>query len=157
MCSVAVAGDIRTMLPKGQSPGANISFGPPNPRWGPLDPLGSLADVDFLSGFRPRGTDQSSAERIKAPQDETTSRNTDQGSQDESGPLGTNQGPWNRSGPRWTNQGTAIRIRDPRDGSGTRRTNQDLPIRVRASQGKSGMAGHTGANPARQIRSCRTN
>ena len=39
------------MPPNGQSPGANIYFAP-KPESGPLDPLGPLDEVDFLSGFR---------------------------------------------------------------------------------------------------------
>ena len=45
------------MSPKGKSPGANIFFGPQTEA-GPLDPLGPLAEVDFLSGFRARGMDK---------------------------------------------------------------------------------------------------
>ena len=44
-------GGIRAMPPKGQSPGANISVARQT-RAGLMDPLGPLAEVDFLSGFR---------------------------------------------------------------------------------------------------------
>ena len=50
--------------PKGQSSGANMSFAP-QPEPDPLNPIGPLAVVDFLSGFRaprnesgPRGKNQ---------------------------------------------------------------------------------------------------
>ena len=44
-------GGIRAMPPNAQPPGANIYFAP-KPESGPLDPLGPLDEVDFLSGFR---------------------------------------------------------------------------------------------------------
>ena len=110
----------------------------PKPKLGLLTRFGPLiAEVDFLSGFRARGTDQGPAESIGAPQDEPGPRGMDQGPQDESGPCKTDQGPRNGSGPRmsnqgpknsagsrWRNQGPVRRIRAPQDESESRRTNQ---------------------------------
>ena len=51
--------------PKGQSSGPTCLLPPPQPKPCPLDTIGPLAVVDFLSGFRaprddsgPRGTNQ---------------------------------------------------------------------------------------------------
>ena len=56
------------------------------PKPDPLDPLGPLAEVDFLSGFRaprdgsgPRGTDQGPAGSTRALQNEPGPREMDQG------------------------------------------------------------------------------
>ena len=104
-----IGGRGRGAIRKGQSPGANISF-PQITEPVPLDPLGPLAEVDFLSGFRapsnesgPRGKHQGFAERTRAPRDgSVTALKTNQdesrrirvpqdrsGPQDESGPRGT--------------------------------------------------------------------
>ena len=110
----------------------------PKPKPGPLDPLGPLADVNFLSGFKAprdgsgsRRMDQGSAGRIGTPRDKAGPRETDEGPagrsrapQDESGTRGTNQSSRNRSGPRWTDQ--VRRIRAPRDESGLRKMNQGI-------------------------------
>ena len=64
---------------------------PPKPKPGLLDPLGPIAEVDFLSGFRaPRDG--------SAPQEESGLYRTNPGPrgmdpQDESGPRKTDQGP----------------------------------------------------------------
>ena len=107
--SMAVPGKIRDMPPP--PPPANhrepTYLLPPKPKPGPLDPLGPLAQVDFLSDFR-------------APQEV-------------SGLRRTNEGPVGRISPRKTNQGPTrqIRVRRTNDESMPRRTNQDprkIPI-----------------------------
>ena len=136
LAPVAVPGEPFGPRPqKGQSPGANISF-VPNPSQ-PLDPLGSLAEVNFLSGFRGPQDRSGPAGRSRAQRDKPSTteriraRNTNQGPagwtrapkirapQDESGPHGTDHasaGPigalQDEPGPRNTNE------------SGLRRTNQ---------------------------------
>ena len=112
-----------------------------------LDPLGHVAEVDFISGFRtprnesgPLGKHQGSAGRTWAPRGGSRPRKTNQGPVDGSGSRGTNQGPRNGSGTRNTNQGPAGRIRarrsnrGPRDGSGPRGTNQGPMGRTRTLQ-----------------------
>ena len=78
------------MPPKGLSPGTNISFAP-KPKPGLLDPLGPLAEVDFLSGFRASRDELGPAGRIRVLQNEPGPRGMDP--QDESGPRKTDQGP----------------------------------------------------------------
>ena len=77
---------------KGQSPGTNIYFAP-KPKPGLLDPLGPLAEVDFLSGFRALRDGLGPAGRIRALQNGPGPRKTDQGSSDESGLRKRDQGP----------------------------------------------------------------
>ena len=138
------------MPPKGQSPGTSIyhNFLPSKPKPDLLDPLGPLAEVDFLSGFRAlrdgsgprrknpglyrtnsgpagwtRKTNQGPARQIRA-------RRTNQGPQDRSGPARqirarkTNQGPAGQIRDHGTDQDLAIRIGAPQDGSGPRTSNQ---------------------------------
>ena len=76
--------------PKGQSPGTNIYFAP-KPKPGLMDPLGPLAEVDFLSGFRAPRDGSGPAGTIRALQNEPGPRGMDP--QDESGPHKTDQGP----------------------------------------------------------------
>ena len=66
-------------------------FCPPKPKPGLLDPLGPLAEVDFLSGFRAPRDGSGPAGRIRALQNEPGPRGM--GPQDESGPRKTDQGP----------------------------------------------------------------
>ena len=129
--AVAVAGDIRAMPPKGQSPGTSIyhNFLPSKPKPGLLDPLGLLAEVDFLSDFRalrdgsrPRRKNQGSTERTRAPRDGPARRI--RAPQDRSEPVGRIRAPQDRSGP-------ARRIKALRDKSGTTEW-------IRASQYESG-------------------
>ena len=145
-------GDIRAMPPKGQSPGTSIyhNFLPSKPKPGLLDPLGPLAEVDFLSGFRAlrdcsgpqeesglyrtnpgpagwtRKTNQGSARQIRArrtnqgPARQIRTRKTNQGPAGQIRDHGTDQNLAIRIGPRRTDQGPERRIRAPQDGSGPR-------------------------------------
>ena len=129
------------MLLKGQSPGTNLSFAP-KPKPGLLGPLGPLAEVDILSGFKAPRDGSGPAGRIRAlqnepgprgmgPQDEsgqtarqTRARRTNQGSARQIRARRTNQGPAGQIRDHGTDQGLAIRIGAPRDGSGPRTSNQ---------------------------------
>ena len=138
--------------PKGQSPGTTIyhNFLPSKPKPGLLDPLGPLAKVDFLSGFRalrdgsgPRRKNQGSTEGTRAPRDGPARRI--RAPQDRSGPVGRIRAPQDRSVPvgrirapqdrsfraRKTNKGPAGQIRD-------HGTDQGLAIRIGAPQDGSG-------------------
>ena len=130
-------GDIRAMPPKGQSPGISIyhNFLPSKPKPGLLDPLGPLAEVDFLSGFRalrdgsgPRRKNQGSTERTRAPRDgpvrQIRARRTNQGPARQIRARKTNQGPAGQIRDHGTDQGLAIRIGARQDGSGPRTSNQ---------------------------------
>ena len=158
------------MPPKGQSPGTSIyhNFLPSKPKPGLLVPLGPLAEVDFLSGFRalrdgsgPRRKNQGSTERTRAPQDgparQIRARRTNQGigySARQIRARKTNQGPAGQIRDHGTDQGLAIRIGAPQDGSGPRTsnqgrmTNQGSARRIRAPRDKQG--------PARRMRADRT-
>ena len=152
---------------KGQSPGTNIYFAPPPPKPKPglLDPLGPLAEVDFLSGFRAprdgsgpqeesglhrtspgpagwtRKTNQGPARQIRA-------RRTNQGSARQIRARKTNQGPAGQIRDHGTDQGLAIRIGAPWDGSGPQTSNQ-------GPHDESGPRG-TKQGPARRMRAGRT-
>ena len=119
-------GGIRAMPPKGQSPGTNISFASQTEAWTWtrffLDPLGPLAEVDFLSGFRAPRDGSGPAGRIRALQNEPGPRGMDP--QDASGSRNTDQGPAGQIRDHGTDQGLAIRIGDLQDGSGPRTSNQ---------------------------------
>ena len=147
--AVAVPGGHSGHAPKGQSPGTSIyhNFLPPKPKPGLLDPLGPLAEVYFLSGFRalrdgsgPRRKNQGSTEQTRAPRDGPARRI--RAPQDRSGPVGRIRAPQDRSGP-------ARRIKALRDKSGTTE-------RIRASQYKSGPR-RTHQSPERRIRTRMTN
>ena len=112
-----------------RGPAYIIIFVPSKPKPGLLDPLGPLAEVDFLSGFRalrdgsgPRRKNQGSTERTRAPRDGPARRI--RAPQDRSEPVGRIRalrdklGPRNGSGPRNTNRGPAGRIRAPNVESG---------------------------------------
>ena len=125
-----------------QSLGANILW-PPENQAGPLDSLGPLAEVDFLSGFRAprggsglRGKRQSSAGRTRAPREGSRPRKTVQA-------RGRNQGPSRQIRAHRTDQGPAMRIRATLDGSGPRGTDQSPKGRIRARR--------TNRVPAEQI------
>ena len=64
---------------------------PPKPKPGLLGPLGPIAEIDFLSGFRAPRDGSGPAGRIRALQNEHGPRGMDP--QDESGPRKTDQGP----------------------------------------------------------------
>ena len=104
----------------------------------------------------PRGTDQSPEGRIRAPWDRSCICGTDQGSagrswalQDEAGPRKTNE-----SGLRRTNQGPAGRIRSPRNRAGPRGTKQGTARQMRALKDEVG-SGRTNEGPTRRIRASR--
>ena len=135
--TVAVPGGHSGHAPKGQSPGTSIYhiFLPSKPKPGLLDPLGPLAEVDFLSGFRalrdgsgPRRKNQGSTERTRAPRDgpvrQIRARRTNQGPARQIRARKTNQGPAGQIRDHGTDQGLAIRIGAPQDGSGPRTSNQ---------------------------------
>ena len=135
--------------PKGQSSGTSIyhNFLPSKPKPDLLDPLGPLAELDFLSGFRalrdgsgPRRKNQGSTERTRAPRDGSARRI--RAPQDRSEPVGRIRAPQDRSGP-------ARRIKALRDKSGTTE-------RIRASQYESGPR-RTDQGPERRIRARMTN
>ena len=81
-------GGIRAMPPKANHRGPTYIL-PLKPKPGFLDPLGSLAEVDFLSGFRAPQDGSGPAGRIRALQNEPGPRGMDP--QDESGPRKTDQ------------------------------------------------------------------
>ena len=101
---------------------------PPKPKPGLLDPLGPIAEVDFLSGFRaPRDG--------SAPQEESGlyrtnpgpagwTRKTNQGPARQIRARKTNQGPVGQIKNHGTDQGFTLRIGAPQDGSGPRTSNQ---------------------------------
>ena len=97
-------------------------------RAGPLDPLGPLAEVDFLPDFRtpPDGSGPRGKHQGSAPMDEPGTRKTNRGV------AGRIRAPEDESGPRRTYQGPAGRIRAPQDESGPHVTNQDPPGRSRS-------------------------
>ena len=148
-------GGIRPCPPKADHRGHHIFCPPPKPMPGPLDPLGPLAEADFLSGFRVRReasrlcrTNPGSrdgpgpARRVRAPHDR-------------SGPAGKIRAPRDKSWPTErirapnTNEGTAGRIRTPKDGLGLRRTDQ-------ARETDEGPTGRSRA-PKNEVGSRRTN
>ena len=92
--SMAVAvpggGGIRAISPKANHRGPTYLL-PPKPKPGLLDPLGPLAEVDFLSGFRAPQDGSGPVGRIRDLQNEPGPRGMDP--QDESGPRKTAQGP----------------------------------------------------------------
>ena len=130
---------------------------PPKPKPGLLDPLGPIAEVDFLSGFRaprdrsgpagrigPRRKNQGSTERTQAPRD---------------GPARRIRAPQDRSGPvrrikaLWDKSRTTERIRVSQYESGPRRTDQGPERRIRArmtNQGPVGQAGPRETDEGRQ-------
>ena len=159
-------GDIRAMPPKGQSPGTSIyhNFLPSKPKPGLLDPLGPLAEVDFLSGFRAlrdgsgsRRKNQGSTERTRAPRDgpvrQIRARRTNQGPARQIRARKTNQGPAGQIRDHGTDQGLAIRI-------GPRRTDQGPERRIRARMTNQGSrrirAPRDKQGPARRMRAGRT-
>ena len=114
---------------------------PPKPKPGLLDPLGPLAEVDFLSGFRTPRDGSGLAGRIRTLQNETgprwmdrktnkgparqiRARRTNQGPSRQIRARKTNQGPAGQIRDHGTDQGLAIRIGAPQDGSGPRTSNQ---------------------------------
>ena len=131
---------------------------PSKPKPGLLDPLGPLAEVDFLSGFRalrdgsgPRRKNQGSTERTRTPRDGPARRI--RAPQDRSEPVGRIRAPQDRSGPARRikalrdKSGTTERIRASQYESGPRRTDQGPERRIRAQM--------TNQDPARRIRAPR--
>ena len=116
------------MPPKANHRGPTYS---PKTEAGALDPHGSLAEVDFLSGFRaprdgsePRGRHQGSAERTREPRDKSGPMERIRAPQYKSGPRGTDQDPQRRIRTPNVESGAAGRIRAPRNRSGPRETDE---------------------------------
>ena len=128
---------------------------PPKPGLLVLDPLGPLAEVDFFIRFQglagrigPRGKNQGSAERTRAPRDGPARRI--RAPQDRSGPVGRIRAPQDKSRP--VRQIKALRDKP------------ETTEQIRASQYESGPAGRiralirvriTNQDPARRMRAPR--
>ena len=160
-----MGGGIRVMLPKVNHRGPTYIL-PPKPEPGPLDPLGPLDEVDFLSGFRtpcdglgPCGKHQGSAQRTRAPRDGSWPARRIRAPQDRSwlagrikAPAGRIRAPRDVPGP-----GSAERIRTPNVESGpagrirARGTDQSPAGRIRVPQDVPGLF-KTNQDPAGRIR-----
>ena len=129
--AVAVPGGHSGHAPQRPITGTSIyhNFLPSKPKPGLLDPLGPLAEVDFLSGFR-------ALRDGRTPQEESGLYRTNPG------PAGwtrkTNQGPARQIRARRTNQGPARQIR-------TRKTNQGPAGQIRDHGTDQGLAIRIGA------------